>query len=120
MADSGDQESYTLSSCVRGHHVYKDIWSPFVGQEIDVKIEPMNPRDAYAVATLIDYIVYVVVGHVPIDFSKISWYFIHHGGQIKCTITGHCRLSDEASKGLEVPCSYTFLGKPTAIICRQV
>ena len=49
--------------------MYKDIWSPFAGQELDVKIEPMNPRDAYAVATLIDD---VVVGHMPIDFSRIS------------------------------------------------
>ena len=49
--------------------MYKDILSPFLGQELDVKIEPMNPRDAYAVTTLIDD---VVVGHVPIDFNKIS------------------------------------------------
>ena len=112
MAGMTDEESYTLSSCVRGHHVYKDIWTPFVGQELDVKTEATNPRDVFAVATTLDD---NVVGHLPIEISKVAWYFIQHGGRIRCTITGHRNMSDVAGKGLEVPCSYKFTGQSKLI-----
>ena len=113
MAELNDEESYTLNSCVRGHHVYREIWNPFVGQELDVKTEPTNPRDMYAVAIILN--AHTVVGHVPIEFGKVAWYFLQHGGRIKCTITGHRQLSDEHGKGLEVPCSYRFSGMPKLI-----
>ena len=49
------------------------------------------------------------VGHIPRESSRVAWYFLRHGGEI---ITGRLRRSDVDSKGLGVPCVYTFLGEP--------
>ncbi len=43
---------FVLASCVRGHHVYKDIWSPNFGEELKCRREEGNVKDSYAVAVL--------------------------------------------------------------------
>ena len=56
-----------------------------------------------------------VVGHLPIEFSRVSWYFLQHCGRILCEITGKRKRSTALLKGLVVPCTYTFMGKPAMI-----
>ena len=34
---------------IKGHHVYKDIWAPEMGQHLDVQCEQENPVNKYAV-----------------------------------------------------------------------
>ena len=51
---------YVLESVVRGHHVYKCIWTPHVGEQLRLKHEENNENDRRAVAVLKDSI---VVGH---------------------------------------------------------
>ena len=36
--------------CIRGYHVYKDIWEAAVGESLTCERETNNPRDRYAVA----------------------------------------------------------------------
>ena len=37
MAESQeDNEEHTHQSVIRGHHIYKDIWSPFTGERLAV------------------------------------------------------------------------------------
>ena len=88
-------------SAVRGHHVYKDHWTPSIGQRLSTIREEGNEIDRYAIA--------VILGHMPQEISRLSWYFIEHG--ISCEITGSRRLSTVPGKGLEVPCTYTYAGK---------
>ena len=38
-------DSATLESCVRGHHIYKAVWSPFVGEELVCLKEDNNSHD---------------------------------------------------------------------------
>ena len=109
---SGDEESYMLESVVRGHHVYMTDWTPVTGEMLRVHCEDGNTHDRYAVATSCDG---SVVGHLPIEFSRISWHFLQHGGRILCEITGRRKRSTALLKGLVVPCTYTFLGKPAMI-----
>lgn len=109
MSTSADDESYTLESVVRGHHVYMNHWTPAIGQILEVHQEEGNAHDRFAVATSRGE---SVVGHLPIEFSKLAWYFLQHGGHIVCEITGSRRRSDVLNKGLVVPCTYTFSGKP--------
>ena len=111
-----EEESFQLESSVRGHHVYKFVWTLVVGQFLQVQPEAENSHDAYAIAVILDD---VVVGHLPREFSRVAFYFLQHGGRITCEITGSRRLSDVHNKGLIVPCLYTFWGKP-AIIKRLV
>ena len=39
-----------FDSAIRGHHIYKEIWSPVVGEELQCKMEHGNIHDIYAVA----------------------------------------------------------------------
>ena len=38
-----------MDTYVKGHHVYKDIWTPGIGEILDAQIEPNNPTDKYSV-----------------------------------------------------------------------
>ena len=40
----------TTQSYIRGHHVYKDIWRPFVGKTLFCQREEDNTTDPYSVA----------------------------------------------------------------------
>ena len=52
---------YVLESIVRGHHVYKRMWTPHLGEQLRIQSEE-NENDPRAVAVLKDR---VVVGHLP-------------------------------------------------------
>ena len=66
---SEDNETFSLDSIIRGHHVYKLHWIPVLGQELEVQAEPDNTHDPRAVATCLDG---NVVGHLPIEFSRVG------------------------------------------------
>ena len=42
--------SFRIESTVRGHHVYKASWSPYIGEELPVQCEVNNIHDDFAVA----------------------------------------------------------------------
>lgn len=109
MAAGGDGEAvFLFHSVIRGHHIYKAVWTPVVGETVQVCREPSNPRDVHAVAVLNDG---NTVGHVPKEVRRVFSSFLIQGGDISCEITGHRRLG----KGLEVPCLYKFSGKEKAV-----
>ena len=76
---------FKIPSCVRGHHVYKNIWTPQVGKELEC-IRENNDKDWYAVAAMKNN---VVVGHVPRIISAACSLFLQRNGRITCIITGH-------------------------------
>ena len=41
---------YSLESVVRGHHTYKRVWTPVVGEKLPVDIEEDDANDPRAVA----------------------------------------------------------------------
>ena len=43
-------ERISIESFVRGHHVYKEIWTPVIGE--DLMCESSNSVDPYAVAVI--------------------------------------------------------------------
>lgn len=88
------------------------VWTPHVGEILSTRKETGNHHDRFAVAVLKDD---RIVGHIPREVSKTAWFFLEHGGEIRCEITSRRRRSDVAGKGLEVPCTYTFEGKPRII-----
>ncbi len=53
---------HTLDSVVRGHHVYKRIWTPTVGEQLQLRPEEDNESDPRAVAVLKHG---VIVRHLP-------------------------------------------------------
>ena len=64
MACSSEKEV----TCVRGYHVYKDIWAVAIGEELVCVREPTNMADRYAVAILKQE---TVIGHLLRKISKV-------------------------------------------------
>ena len=86
MAESQeDDEEHTHQSVIRGHHIYKDIWSPFTGERLAVQREDGNNHDRHTACLLKDG---DTVGHVPRELSRVFWYFLCHGG-------GSMRLTED-------------------------
>ena len=61
--------SYRIESSVCGHHIYKDVWSPVIGDELLVEVEEHNTFNEFAVAVMKNS---SVVSHVT---SKICLFF---------------------------------------------
>ena len=103
-------EQYESEQCVRGYHIYKREWVPFIGEELLCHREIGNISDPYAVAVLKPESSQVV-GHVPRKISAICSLFLDLRGTIDCKITGPRRhSSDLLQGGLEVPCKLIFKG----------
>lgn len=54
------RDHYSFNSFVHCHHVYKDEWTPTVGESLNCVREPLNEKDKNAVAVMRDD---KVVGH---------------------------------------------------------
>ena len=113
MAEAGgyfaeDDFSFRFESVIRGHHIYKDVWVPFIGEILRLGRENNNEQDHHAVAVLKDN---ATVGHAPREISTIFFYFLGHDGTIEAEVAGHRQYG----VGLEVPCWYILTGKPKFI-----
>ena len=100
----------TVRTAVRGYHVYNDIWAPAVGDEFDCRQEPSNEEDSYAVAVYGDSESSVVLGHLPREISRVSFFFLEHDGTVTGRVTDRRRYCRPRG-GLEIPCELTFTGK---------
>ena len=102
-----------INYVVRGHHIYKDIWTPVIGEELTCRKEFGNIHDLHAVAIIRGG---NVVGHVPCTISMPCSVFIRRGGVIRCVITGHRQYSLDLERGgLDVPCKFKFESSQNAI-----
>ena len=108
FGDTREAATYTFSSVIRGHHVYKDFWTPYIHEELTVGTEEENSYDRHAVAILKDG---EVVGHMPCTISRFSWFFIQRGGSVRAVVTGRRKKG----VGLEVPCIYIYSGSSRII-----
>ena len=48
-SSSGHESTFSLESVVRGHHIYKAIWTPQLAEHLGVSREDENAHDTYAV-----------------------------------------------------------------------
>lgn len=96
-----------LQSYIRGQHVYKDVWTPVVGEVLLLQREPDNVRDNRAVAVLKEG---QVVGHIPYNISAIVSHFLSRDyNKAFAEVTGD-RVNRGGGYGIEVPCCYRFYG----------
>ena len=61
-----------IPSCIRGYHVYGEIWTAVLDEQLFCEREIGNVLDRYAVAAKNDS--HITVGHLP---RKISTIIIH-------------------------------------------
>ena len=71
--------NFALNSVIRGHHVYKTVWSPFIGEILHLQTDAGNVLDTHAVSVVKNS---VLVDHAPREMSQIFFYFLQHGGSI--------------------------------------
>ena len=103
-------DMFLLESVVRGCHVYKEIWSSVLGEELQCICEIGNVHDLYAVKVVKTGI--GTVGHLPKEISMPCHLFLRIGGNIGCTIAGVRQYSvDLPQGGLEIPYKLMFRGR---------
>ena len=74
-----------MESCVRGCHIYQELWEAVIGEELQCQRERANPADNYAVVVRKGR---TVVGHLPRRLARLCALFIRRGGSIHCSPTG--------------------------------
>ena len=74
-------------SCIRGYHIYGEVWTVIIGEQLLCEREPGNVVDRYAVAVQKD--LGVTVGHLPWKISRMCNMFTQRGGEITATVTDH-------------------------------
>ena len=60
---------YEVESCIRGFHVYRVVWTPYIGEQLDCALDSGNSKDPFAVAVQKDG---ETIGHVPRTISCVS------------------------------------------------
>ena len=97
-----------MPCCVRGFHVYKEVWETAIEEVLMCHREPTNATDRYAVAVTKAA---TIIGHLPRKLSKVCSLFLRRGGSIRFTVTGRRRYSSDLLQGgLEIPCTLLFTG----------
>ena len=79
-----------MESCIRGYHIYKEVWTPFIGERLGCAREKSNREDPFAVAMKRGT---ETVGHVPRTVSCVCTLFLRQRGSIFCEVTGSSRPS---------------------------
>ena len=99
-----------FDSYVRGFHVYKDVWSSLIGEEV---LECFHEKENKTFAVAVyrnDLSRRINVGHVPINISKLLVKFLQLPNSFPtCKVTGR-RVNRGAGYGLEIPVNYTCTG----------
>jgi translation initiation factor IF-1 len=117
---------YEMESCIHGFHIYKDRWTPYIGERLSCAQEQNNREDPFTVALkkgveIVGHVIgerlscaqeqnnredpftvalkkgVEIVGHVPHVVSCVCSLFLHQHGSITRT-DGHLILE----KGLTV------------------
>ena len=73
-----------MQSCVKGYHIYQELWEAVIGEELQCQRERDNPADIYAVAVRKGR---TIVGHLPRRLARHCALSIRRGGSIHCSPT---------------------------------
>lgn len=101
-----------MESIVRGHHIYKTVWSPRFGEKLFCR------HDEREEAKIFDYYAFSIsktndeeenlVGHIPIEFSFLFLKFIEREEN---NIVAEVREGRKLENGLVVPARYYVCGR---------
>ena len=99
---------------IKGHHVYKNIWTPELGEHLEVQCEPENPVNKYAVCLKTGN--GITGGHLIKGksgrFPKTIFYYLPSHPEVNFTaeVTGK-RFNLGDVEGLQIPCILQFTGE---------
>lgn len=98
-----------LISVIRGHHVYKSMWSSTIGEILFTapdSREEAQQYDKYCVGVYRDEEHGVLVGHIPVEISSLCYHFLNQSedNMIRVVVTG----KRQREVGLVVPAKFSF------------
>lgn len=97
-----DKHEVYIEASIHGYHAYKDV-TVCVGEVMMCKIEENNKYNKHAVVEG------QIVGHVPIELSKLFNKFLGDYGELKAKCIGN-RYNAGLGKGLGIPVDYKLIG----------
>ena len=104
MERTEESHCFVISCCLHGHHVYKEIWMPVIGEQIKTFCEAGKSHDRYAVAV-------TRVNDCRGAYSERDCedllLLIKHKGEITGDISGR-KHSRAVCEGMEAPCRLKF------------
>ena len=103
-----------LETFIKGHHVYKDIWTPKQGKQLDALMGPDNRMYKFAVCVKINQ---KIVGYLKKGasgrFAKAIVYLLRSDAYSSAwakVIGKRCNLGN--GEGMQVPCKLSLSGQP--------
>ena len=57
------------TSSVRGHHTYKELWNPVIGEVLSCEHKAGNEHDWFAIACMKEES-HLLVGHLPRELAR--------------------------------------------------
>ena len=78
---------FAVKCNVHGHHVYKRIWSPCVGEQFETFCEEDNEHDKYTMAIHLENSL-TVVGYILREITNTCHFFIKNKGEITGEVSG--------------------------------
>ena len=99
-----------LETYIKGHHVYKAIWTPRLEEQLNIRMEPDSHVAKFTVCVENDQ---AVVGHLKKkDPGKTIFYFLKSDTYSSCYAKvswKRCNLKD--GQRLQVPCKMVVTGQ---------
>ena len=93
-------KSFEFVAAVRGFHVYRDIWLPYINETVKCLHEFGNTYYVFAIKCIKGN---MIVGHLPREMSRPIKYLLDRGAIVTATITSeHYRKSLLFQGGLEI------------------
>ena len=103
------EKKFTVQCCIRGYHTYQAQWNAEVEAKLNTAPETKPTalvEDKYTIVVKHDE---QTVGHVPKFLSKLTFFFLKHGGKVIIKVNGPKRyLVDLKQGGMEVPAEFCF------------
>ena len=105
-----------FSSVIQDHHVYKEKWTPTLGESLTCgkdEHNEANKHNGYAIGMYLDN---QLVGHVPMELSFLVYTFLRasQDNSVQVKVTGTRTLEN----GLVVPASFQARTKNLAMAKR--
>ena len=104
------EREFSAAFCIRGYHIYNWAqWTAEIGSILTSEPEKSPGalvEDRYAIAIISNN---QTVGHVPKFLSKLTFFFLKHGGTLTIKVMGERRYSfDLAQGGMEIPAEFIY------------
>ena len=99
---------FELTAAIRGYHYYKKFWKPESHQVLNCYHKKNNAFDRFAIMVCEIRKDETVIGHLPMEISRVTKFFIDRGGSIIAELTSdHYRRSPLIQGGIEITCKVT-------------